>query len=300
MITIGRDYELDVVKAVDFGFYLDAENLGEVLLPRKFAPPDLAVGDYIVVFLYRDSEDRLVATTQLPKACVGEFAYLPAVANTDFGTFLDWGLDKDVLVPFYEQHRPMQVGHSYLVYLYIDKNDGRIVASSKIDKFLDDEKPHDFKPQQAVNLIIANSTELGYKAIINHSHWGVLYKDEVFQRLSFGQTIDGFIKHIRPDGKIDLNLQDGKQTRDQHADLILKHLKKHQGFAPVHDKSDPQLISKLFGMSKGAFKKAIGGLYKQRLISIKKEGIRLTGNGDQQAGPSHNKPDNIWGKRKKD
>ncbi|HEB92662.1 MAG TPA: GntR family transcriptional regulator, partial [Gammaproteobacteria bacterium] len=217
MLTIGRDYELDVVKAVDFGFYLDAENLGQILLPKKFAPPGLAVGDYIVVFLYRDSEDRLVATTQVPKACVGEFAYLPAVANTDFGTFLDWGLDKDVLVPFYEQHRPMEVGHSYLVYLYLDKNDGRIVASSRIDKFLDDEKPHDFKPRQPVKLIIANSTELGYKAIINHSHWGVLYKDEVFQRLSFGQTIDGFIKRIRPDGKIDLSLQGGKERHDKYA-----------------------------------------------------------------------------------
>ncbi|NOZ36538.1 MAG: GntR family transcriptional regulator [Gammaproteobacteria bacterium] len=298
MITIGHEYELDVVKTVDFGFYLDAENLGEVLLPNKFAPPGLAVGDYLVVFLYRDSEDRLVATTQEPKACVGEFAYLKAVANTDFGTFLDWGLDKDVLVPFYEQHRSMEVGHSYLVYLYLDKNDGRIVASSKIDKFLDDEKPHDFEPRQAVKLIIANSTELGYKAIINHSHWGVLYKDEVFQRLSFGQTIDGFIKRVRPDGKIDLSLQGGKQTRDKYADVILKHLKKHDGFAPVHDKSDPQLIAKLFGMSKGAFKKTIGGLYKQQIIRIEKEGIRLTGNSDPQTTQENKTNNNIWNKRK--
>ncbi|VAX12045.1 FIG01056949: hypothetical protein [hydrothermal vent metagenome] len=298
MLTIGRDYELDVVKTVDFGFYLDAENLGQILLPKKFAPPGLAVGDYIVAFLYRDSEDRLVATTQMPKACVGEFAYLPAVANTDFGTFLDWGLDKDVLAPFYEQHRPMEVGHSYLVYLYLDKNDGRIVASSKIDKFLADDKPHDFKPRQPVSLIIANSTELGYKAIINHSHWGVLYKDEVFQRLSFGQTIDGFIKSIRPDGKIDLSLQSGKDSRDKYASTILNHLKKHDGFAPVHDKSDPQLIAKLFGMSKGAFKKTIGGLYKQRIITIEKDGIRLTAKSDQPAMQESNTNSNIWDKRK--
>jgi predicted RNA-binding protein (virulence factor B family) len=197
------------------------------------------------------------------------------VENTRVGAFLDWGLDKDLLVPFSEQHKPMEVGHSYLVYVYINEADGRIVASSKIDKFLDDEKPHNFKPQQAVDLIIANSTDLGYKAIVNHSHWGVLYKNEVHQRLSFGQSIKGFIKHVRPDGKIDLSLEGGKVTRDKYSEIILNYLKKKNGFAPVHDKSDPKLISDLFGMSKGAFKKAIGGLYKQRIISIEKDGIRL-------------------------
>ena len=275
MISIGKTYQLDVVKAVEFGFYLDAENLGEVLLPLKYAPSDLVEGDSIEVFLYLDSEDRPVATTQKPKAQVGEFAYLKVVANTEVGSFLDLGLEKDVLVPFAEQHRPMEVGHSYLVYLYLGEFDNRIIASSKIDKFLDDEKPHDFKPQQAVDLIIANSTDLGYKAIINHSHWGVLYENEVHQRLSFGQYKKGFIKYIRPDGKIDLSLQGGQETRDKYAKIILNYLKKQEGFAPVHDKSDPQLISDLFGMSKGAFKKAIGGLYKQRIISIEKDGIHL-------------------------
>lgn len=275
MISIGKTYQLDVVKAVDFGFYLDAENLGEVLLPLKYAPSDLVEGDSIEVFLYLDTEDRPVATTQKPKAQVGEFAYLKVVANTEVGSFLDLGLEKDVLVPFAEQHRPMEVGHSYLVYLYLGEFDNRIIASSKIDKFLDDDKPHDFKPQQAVDLIIANSTDLGYKAIINHSHWGVLYKNEVHQRLSFGQYKKGYIKHIRPDGKIDLSLQGGQETRDKYAKIILNYLKKQGGFAPVHDKSDPRLISDLFGMSKGAFKKAIGGLYKQRIISIEKDGIHL-------------------------
>ena len=275
MIKIGRTYELDVIKAVDFGFYLDAEDLGDVLLPMKYAPNDLTEGDYLDVFLYLDSEDRPVATTQTPKARVGEFAYLEVIDNTSVGAFLDWGLDKDLLVPFSEQHKAMEIGHSYLVYVYINEADGRIVASSKIDKFLDDEKPHNFKPQQTVNLIIANSTDLGYKAIINHSHWGVLYKNEVHQRLSFGQSIKGFIKYIRPDGKIDLSLQGGQETRDKHTMTILNYLKSQNGFAPVHDKSDPKLISDLFGMSKGAFKKSIGGLYKQRIISIEKEGIRL-------------------------
>lgn len=275
MITLGQTYELEVVKAVEFGFYLDADNLGEILLPVKFAPADLVEGDLIEVFLYLDSEDRPVATTQQPKAKVGEFAYLKVVDTTKVGAFLDWGLEKDILVPFSEQHLPMQQGHSYLVYLFISDVDGRITASSKIDKFLDDERPHDFKPGQAVDLIIANTTELGYKAIINHSHWGVLYKNDVFQRLSFGQYKKGFIKYIRPDGKIDLSLQGGQETRDKYAKIILIHLNKHDGFAPVHDKSSPELISDLFGMSKGAFKKAIGGLYKQRIISIEKDGIRL-------------------------
>lgn len=274
MISIGKTYELDVVKAVEFGFYLDAGDLGEVLLPLKYAPSDLVEGDSIEVFLYLDSEDRPVATTQKPKAKVGEFAYLTVVDNTKVGAFLDLGLEKDVLVPFAEQHRPMEVGHSYLVYIFVGI-DGRIIASSKIDKFLDDERPHNFKPQQAVDLIIANSTDLGYKAIINHSHWGVLYKNEVHQRLSFGQYKKGFIKYIRPDGKIDLSLQGGQETRDKYAKIIVNHLRKQGGFAPVHDKSDPQLISDVFGMSKAAFKKAIGGLYKQRIISIEKDGIHL-------------------------
>ena len=275
MITIGQSYELDVVRAVDFGFYLDAENLGEILLPTKFAHAEMAEGDTVDVFLYLDSEDRPVATTQEPKARVGEFAYLKVVDVTNVGAFLDWGLDKDILVPFAEQHRPMEVGRSYLVYLYVGDVDGRIVASSKIDKFLDDERPHDFKAQQSVDLIIANTTDLGYKAIINHSHWGVLYKNDVFERLSFGQRKKGFIKNVRADGKIDLSLQGGQETRDKHAMIILRYLHGHDGFAAVHDKSDPQLISDLFGMSKGAFKKTIGGLYKQRVISIDKDGIRL-------------------------
>jgi predicted RNA-binding protein (virulence factor B family) len=275
MVRLGRSYTLDVVKAVDFGFYLDAGDLGEVLLPKKYAPTGLSVGDSLKVFLYLDANGLPVATTQSPKAQVGQFAYLKVVDSTDVGAFLDWGLDKDLLVPFAEQHRPMVEGKSYLVYIYIDDTDGRIVASSKVDKFLDDDRPHRFKPRQAVDLIIANSTDLGFKAIINHSHWGVLYKDEVFQRLSFGQSIQGFIQRIRPDGRIDLTLTGGQVTRDKNAETILTYLKNQNGFAPVHDKSSPKVIEDLFGMSKGAFKKAIGGLYKQRLIVIEKDGIRL-------------------------
>jgi hypothetical protein len=275
MISIGQSYELVVVSIVEFGAYLDADNLGEVLLPRQYMPRALSVGDSVRVFLYLDSEDRPVATTQRPRAKVGEFAYLRVVDNTPVGAFLDWGLDKDLLVPFAEQHRPMEVGHSYLVFVYVDAMDGRIAASSRIEKFLDDERPHNFKPGQAVDLIIANTTDLGYKAIINHSHWGVLYRDEVFERLSFGQYKRGYIKYIRPDRKIDLTLQGGQETRDRYAGIIESYLRKHGGFAPVHDKSEPKLVAEMFGMSKKAFKKAIGTLYKQRIISIDNDGIRL-------------------------
>jgi predicted RNA-binding protein (virulence factor B family) len=274
-IRIGQYHELTVSRRVDFGAYLDAAELGEVLLPRQYLPADLAIGDRLRVFLYLDSEDRPVATTQRPKARVGEFAHLKVVANTPVGAFLDWGLDKDLLVPFAEQHRPMEVGHSYLVYLYLDEIDGRIVASSKIDRFIDELAPHHFKVGQRVELIIANSTDLGYKAIIDHGHWGVLYKNEVFERLSFGQRKTGYIKHIRPDGKIDLSLQGGQESRDKHARIIENYLLKHNGFAPLHDKSDPLLIEDTFGMSKKAFKKAIGGLYKSRIIRIEEDGIYL-------------------------
>ena len=275
MITIGKTYKLKAIKKLDFGVYLDAEDLYEVLLPKKYVPRDLAMGDEIEVFLYLDSEDRPVATTLKPNAQLGEFAYLPVVDVNNTGAFLDWGLEKDLFVPFGEQHRPMEVGHSYIVYVYLDKIKGRLTASSKIDKFLDDERPHDFTPQQPVHLLIANTTDLGFKAIINNSHWGVLYQSDVFQRLSFGQSIDGFIKRIRPDGKIDLSLQGGKETRDKYEKIILDYLKNQNGFAPIHDKSDPEIISDVFGMSKKAFKKAIGSLYKQRIINIEKDGINL-------------------------
>jgi len=274
MLTIGHTYTLKVVAIAEYKVILDAENLGEAVMPCRLAPDNLVEGDSLEVFLYHNSEGKLVATTEKPKCQVGEFAFLEMVSDSTSGAFLDMGLDKDVLVPFSEQHRPMIVGHSYLVYVYSDKLDGRIAASSKIDQFLDDEKPHSFKQQQAVSLIIANSTNLGFKVIVNHSHWGLLYADDVFQRLSFGQSIPGFIKYVRPDGRLDVSLQGGQVTRDKDSKKIIDHLKVSGGFAALHDKSDPQLISDVLGMSKGAFKKAIGSLYKQKIIKIEEDGIR--------------------------
>ncbi len=279
MLTLGQTYTLQVLKMTEQGAYVDGEELGEILLPTKFCIPGLAPGSELPVFLYQDSETRLIVTTQIPKVQVGEFAYLQVVENTDYGSFLDWGLDKDLLAPFGEQHVPMQVDRSYLVYVYLNNADGRITASSKIEKFLDDQAPHDFTPGQPVDLIIANSTDLGFKAIINHSHWGLLYKDEVHERLSFGQSKRGFIKFARPDGKIDLALRVEQETRDQYTLSVLDYLKRYDGFAAVHDKTDPAIIQKLFGMSKKTFKKVIGGLYKQRIIEIQDDGIRLNKQG---------------------
>lgn len=273
MKNLGQICSARVLREVSVGAILEVGEGDEVLLPTKFCPQYL--GDEIEVFLYLDSQGLPVATTQTPKAEVGQFAYLEAIDNSDFGTFLDWGLDKDLLAPFGEQHRPMATGNSYLVYVHISKADGRIIASSKIDKFLDDERPHDFRAGQAVELIIANSTELGFKAIVNNSHWGVLYKNEVKERLSFGQSKSGFIKYIRPDGKLDLTLQGGQETRDKNAKAIVSYLQKNNNYAPLHDKSDPELIRQLLGMSKAAFKKSLGGLYKRRIIALEDGGIRL-------------------------
>lgn len=275
MIQIGKTYSLPLIKLVDFGAYLDAKELGQVLLPKKILPNACQVGDKVKVFLYLDSEDKVIATTKMPIAQVGQFAYLKAVATGPFGAFLDWGLEKDLLLPFGEQHKEVEVGRSYLVYIYTNKADERIVASAKIDKFLD-KTPPPYHKGEAVDLIIAGSTDLGYKAIINHSHWGVIFNNEVFQRLSFGQKLPGFVKQIRQDDKIDLILQKGsKQELDKHATTLLFKLKQAGGFLPLHDKTDAELIYAKLAMSKKAFKKSIGALYKAREIIIESDGIKL-------------------------
>ena len=273
MESLGRSCVARVLRRVSMGIILDVGDGEEVLLPTKFCPD--SSGPDIEVFVYLDSEGRAIATTQTPGAEVGQFAYLQAIDDSDYGTFLDWGLDKDLLAPFGEQHRPMVSGKSYLVYVHISKADGRIIASSKIDKFLDDDRPHNFCAGQPVRLLIANSTELGFKAIVNNSHWGVLYKNEVKQRLSFGDSKSGFIKYVRPDGKLDLTLEGGEESRDRNTETVLKYLRENDNFAPLHDKSNPDVIKQSLGMSKAAFKKAVGGLYKRRIIALEKTGIRL-------------------------
>lgn len=276
MVQIGKTCKLEVVKQVSFGVYLNAHELGQVLLPNKVTPKDCQVGDLLDVFLYLDSEDIVIATTRRPLAQVGEFAYLKAVATGPYGAFLDWGLDKDLLLPFGEQHKPIEEGRSYLVYVHANRADERIVASSKIDKFLDKTEP-DYTAGQQVDLYIGGTTDLGYKAIINHAHWGVIYENEVFQKLRFGQRVKGYIKQVRRDGKIDLVLQQSnKQELDKHAHIILIKLKQAGGFLALTDKTDAEIIYDQLGMSKKAFKKAIGGLFKNGQLSIDNDGLRLT------------------------
>lgn len=275
MAQLGQYARLTVTKVLDFGYYLDAGELDEVLLPNKLADERYEEGDEVDVFLYLDSKDKPIATTQKPKVTVGQCAYLTVTDTNRFGAFADWGLDKELMIPFAEQHKPLEEGESYLVYLYIDKVDNRITGSTKIDKFLTDENQGKFKSKQPVSILIANTTDLGIKAVIDHTHWGLIHKSEIFQRLSFGQSKKAFIQHIRPDGRINLTLNGGSQSRDKDSKKILDYLAANDGYAPFHDKSDAKIISKVFGMSKGAFKKAIGGLYKSGDIVIEKTGIRV-------------------------
>ena len=275
MAEIGKLNRLKVVKELSFGLYLDGGEHGEILLPTRYIPNDTKVDDEIEVFIYYDSEDRIIATTETPLAMVGDFSLLKVVSVNAIGAFLDWGLPKDLLVPFREQKQTMQEGRYYLVKVYFDKNSKRIAASAKLDSFLDNLPPN-YKEGQEVDLIICNETELGYKAIVNKLHWGMLYKNEVFQPLERGQKIKGFVKKIRDDEKIDLNLtKSGYAKVDDISEKILDYLRNNKGFATLTDKSSPETIYNLFSVSKKAFKMAIGGLYKKGYILIEINGIRL-------------------------
>lgn len=276
---LGQQHTLPVTKELDFGFYLDAEALGEVLLPRRYAPPGLKTGDELAVFLYLDSEDRPIATTETPKAKVGQFACLTCVSRSQVGAFLDWGLPKDVLVPFPEQQRPMQPGQAYIVYLYVDRVHQRITASSRIDRFLKEEEgqPAGFRSGQQVELLIADKTDLGVKAIVNQRQWGLIHRSDIHQRLQYGQQVQGYIKRVRPDGKLDLSLEDSSERHDQFVSKVRAALLRHDGFLPLHDRSDPKEIQSQLGMSKAAFKKAIGSLYRDGQVSLEPDGTRLKG-----------------------
>ena len=274
MIKVGQFNRLNVIKEVAFGVYLDGGEYGDILLPNKVVPKDTAIGDVLEVFIYFDSEDKIIATTARPRAKVGSCAFLKVIDVNRVGAFLDWGLDKDLLVPKPEQHRPMEKDKFYIVYLKQD-NKGRIIASSKLDYFLD-KTDITFKPGDEVNLLIAERTQLGNKVIINNSHWGLIHSADIFQMLSLGKRIPGYIKTIREDGKIDVVLK--KQGRESTLDLafhILEKLQKEGGFLPLHDKSLPEDIKRAFSDSKKNFKNAIGKLYKQGDILIEADGIRL-------------------------
>jgi predicted RNA-binding protein (virulence factor B family) len=275
MVEIGRVNTLEVVRETDNGLYLDGRELGEILMPKKFITEEVRKLGWADVFVYSDSEDRLVATTEKPFAMVGEFAYLKAVATSKFGAFLDWGLPKDLLVPFREQKADMLEGRNYLVYLFLDSLTKRIAASAKLDKFLDNIPP-EYEPGDEVQLMIAEETDLGYKAIVNNEHWGMLYKNQLYQTLSQGQKITGYINKVRDDEKIDLLLEKpGYEKVDAISQKILDELKQNRGFMAVSDNTSPEMINALFGISKKNFKKAIGSLYKKRMITFDSDGIRL-------------------------
>ncbi len=275
MAAIGLINELEVVKEVDFGIYLDGGPHGEILMPKRYVPEGCKPGDTLEVFIYLDSEDRLLATNEKPKAMVGDFALLTVVSVTNVGAFLDWGLPKDLLVPFREQQQTMEAGKSYLVYVYLDNESQRIVATSKLDKCVDN-IPVDYEVGEEVDLLIAGQTDLGFKAIIDNSHWGMLYKNEVFQPLKTGQKLKGFIKTIREDEKIDLSLQkEGYEKIDDISQSILNKLAANSGFLSLTDKSSPDVIKQTLHISKKNFKKAIGSLYRQRLIALEENGIRM-------------------------
>ena len=274
MVELGRVNQLTVVKLVDFGLYLDGEDKGEILLPQNVVPENCNVGDVLDVFVYLDSEDRIIATTEKPYAMVDEFALLRCVDVTKIGAFLDWGLYKDLLVPFREQKMNMIVGRSYLVYIYTDHETERIVASAKLDKFLDNIPP-EYEPGDEVDIIVADQTDIGYKAIIENTFWGVIYENEVFEPLNKGEHMKAYIKKIREDEKIDLTLfRYGYRKVEDNLQRILDKLEEKGGEIMISDKSSPEDIYGMFGISKKTFKQAIGSLYKQRLIEILPKSIR--------------------------
>ncbi len=277
MAVIGRMNSLQVVKHTDFGLYLDGGADGEILLPKRYIPKDTPseVEDWLNVFIYLDSDDKLIATTETPKVQVGQFASLKVVDINRVGLFLDWGLPKDLLLPHSEEKRPLQVGDYCVVYVFVDKRSKRITATARLDRYLDT-VPATYTVGQEVDLLVVESTDMGFKAIINGKHWGLIHKNELFKFVRSGMQEKGFIKEVRADGKISLSLQAvGQEAASSLGEQILAKLREHNGVLPLNDKSSPEAISALFRVSKGNFKKAIGGLYKQGRIVIHDDRIEL-------------------------
>ena len=275
MLQIGKTNNLEITHRVDFGLYLDGGEAGEILLPLRYATKDMKPGDKIDVFIYRDSEDRLIATTEVPYAQVGEFAFLQAKATNNVGAFLDWGLPKDLLVPFREQKVRMQPGRYYTVYVFLDDETQRIVASAKLQKFLDNKIP-DFNPGDEVKARIYQETELGYKVIVNDLFSGLIYHNQIFCDVNIGELHHATVRTVRHDGKIDLIL--GKSQRNRVNDLaddILDYIHECGGHINLSDSSSPEDIRATFQCSKKDFKKDIGALFKEKQIIIENDGIRL-------------------------
>lgn len=275
MVQAGQYNTLKVVKRVDFGLYLDGGEDGEILLPKRFVPRDANEGDELEVFVYHDSENRLIATTQRPYGKVGDIVMLKAVSDTQHGAFLDWGLMKDLFVPISQQESRMREGGRYLVMIYRDEQTGRTAATERIMRFLSNDELT-VKERDAVDLVVYQMTDIGYKVIINNKHLGVLHYNEVFRELEVGDQEKGFIKTIREENKIDVSLGERGYARvEDESDKIMRLLSESDGYLPYHDKSDPEEIYEFFGISKKTFKMALGKLYKQKKIELTQTGIRL-------------------------
>lgn len=276
-IRLGEMNTMKVVKEVDFGMYLDGGDEGEILLPARYVPEGCKPGDTLDVFVYLDQDERPVATTLTPKAMVGEFAFLEVAWVNQYGAFLDWGLMKDLFCPFREQKMRMVKGNSYIVYVHLDEESYRIVASAKVDCFLGDGMPP-YRRGEEVDLLVWQKTDLGFKVIIDNKWGGLVYKDQIFKYVHTGDRMKGYIDNVRPDGKIDVTLQPtGRRQTKELSDVLLDYLRENDGYCNLGDKSDAEDIYERFQVSKKAFKKAVGDLYKQRAITLEDggKGIRL-------------------------
>ena len=275
MVEIGRYNSLEVVKLVDFGIYVDGGDRGEILVPSRFVPSGTEVGNLLELFIYHDSEGRLIGTTQRATAQVGEFAVLQVKQTTSKGAFLDWGLMKELLVPFKEQRTPLREGQRVLVYLYLDVLTERVVATTKVERYLADE-PATYERNAEVEVIIAAHTPIGFSCLVEEQHMGMLYHNELYTTLQLGERRKSYVKGVREDGKIDLSLRPvGYHQSTDAEQRILQMLAEGDGFLALHDKSDPYEIQQALGCSKKQFKQIIGSLYRQRKITLAPDGIRL-------------------------
>lgn len=274
-IQLGAYNRLTITKEVDFGLYLDGGDEGEILLPRRYVPATYKIGDEIDVFLYLDQDERLVATTEQPLAQVGDFAYLECSWVNEYGAFLNWGLMKDLFCPFREQKKRMEIGSSYIVYVTIDEESYRMMASAKVEHYLSKDKPP-YKAGDEVQILVWQKTDLGFKAIIDNAYAGLIYRDQIVKYVHTGDRMKAYVANVRPDGKIDLTLQHtGRQQTLDFSETLLTYLHEHGGTCDLGDKSDAEEIKARFEVSKKVYKKAIGDLYRRRLITISDGGIHL-------------------------
>ncbi|MBQ7420820.1 MAG: GntR family transcriptional regulator [Prevotella sp.] len=274
-IRLGDYNTLTVTKEVDFGIYLDGGEEGEILLPKRYVPSRVNIGDELEVFIYLDQEERPVATTEKPLARVGDFAYLECSWVNEYGAFLSWGLMKDLFCPFREQKKRMEKGISYIVHVHVDEESYRIMASAKVERYLNQDFPS-YQPGEEVQLLVWQKTDLGFKVIVDNEFSGLIYQDQIFQYIHTGDQLKGYVSIVRPDGKLDITLQPtGRRQTEDFAEVLLQYLKEHDGVCDLGDKSEAKDIKRRFQVSKKTYKRAVGDLYKRRLITVSPFSIRL-------------------------